>query len=146
SARAPGLFLGRRARNRRRRVDIGNPSRNALGSDDVDRLFATRRRCATGRGANRSDENRRPVSTQKRSPKQVRQEMNKFLFGMVWFVLFYFGACVVAGTIAGTVAASRLPRNSPPQRVREATLVASGAMVYELRLYLFSGALIIAGV
>jgi hypothetical protein len=72
--------------------------------------------------------------------------MNKILFGLVWFVLFYFGACMVAGAIAGTVAASKLPRNSHPQRVQEVTFVASASTVFELRLYLFSGALVIAGI
>ena len=70
--------------------------------------------------------------------------MRKVIFGLVWFVLFYFGACTVAGGIAGAKAASNLPRNSPPERVKEVTLAASSATVYSLRIYLFTGALVIS--
>ena len=47
--------------------------------------------------------------------------MKKFVFGFVWFIAFYFGACIVMGGIAGAkLGASEKYRNNPEALQRDA--------------------------
>src|SRR5215475_3981013 len=64
--------------------------------------------------------------------------------GFVWFLVLYFGACMVTGAIAVTVAVKELPKNASRTQVNHVSFTASAAAVSALRIYFFTGALVIS--
>ena len=70
--------------------------------------------------------------------------MRRVIVGFVWFLVLYFGACMVTGAIAATVAVKELPKNASRTQVNRVTFAASAAAVSGLRVYFFTGALVIS--
>jgi hypothetical protein len=38
--------------------------------------------------------------------------IKRIVFGLIWFVVLYFGACMVTGGIAGGIAGGKDPKNA----------------------------------
>ena len=65
--------------------------------------------------------------------------LRKIGFGFLWFVLFYFGTCVLIGAVAGGIAGSRDPQNASA-----AGAAAGTQAVQPLIPYILAGSLIAA--
>ena len=58
----------------------------------------------------------------------------RIVFGLIYFVVLYFGTCAVIGGIAGGRAANKLPANAPSSQIYEASARAAAETVtYERR-------------
>ena len=62
--------------------------------------------------------------------------LKRILFGMLWFVVLYMGACMITGAVAGAIAGSRDPANASA-----AGYQAGQQVVLSLRGYFLLGAL-----
>lgn len=67
--------------------------------------------------------------------------IKRVVFGIVWFLVLYIGACGLTGGIAGGIAANKNPDN-----VQAASAKAGAEAVLALRGYFLVGAVILAGV
>ncbi|HSI09069.1 MAG TPA: hypothetical protein VK985_10840 [Rariglobus sp.] len=67
--------------------------------------------------------------------------IKKILFGLLWFIIFYFFACFVTGAIAGAIAGAKDPQNAA-----QAGGLAGARAVAAIRIYLALGALVLAWV
>jgi hypothetical protein len=63
--------------------------------------------------------------------------IKKILFGVLWFIVFYFFACFVTGAIAGA---------KDPQHAAEAGSLAGARTVAAIRIYLALGSLAFASI
>jgi hypothetical protein len=67
--------------------------------------------------------------------------MKRLLFGVLWCIVLYFGACFLTGAIAGGMAGG-----DDPDRAFEAGSQAGAKAVSALRIYLIVGAVVLGGV
>lgn len=65
--------------------------------------------------------------------------LRKFVFGTVWFVLFYFGSCAAIGAFIGAVAGG-----NDPQHAAEAASIASRQFIGEHVLHILAGSFLLA--
>lgn len=65
--------------------------------------------------------------------------MKRVVFGILWCVVIYFGACMITGGIAGGIAG-----NDDPKNAFESGAQAGAKAVSALRLYFFIGAVLIS--
>ena len=68
--------------------------------------------------------------------------LKKIFFGIIWFVVIYFGICFIVGGIAGFVAGAENPENAS-----QAGAAAGAAAVQKYLLFIFLGSIgaVIAG-
>lgn len=67
--------------------------------------------------------------------------IKKILFGLLWFIVLYFFACIVIGAVAGAIAGAKDPQNAA-----EAGGQAGARAVEAVRVYLALGSLAMASV
>jgi hypothetical protein len=65
--------------------------------------------------------------------------LRKIIFGVIWFVVIYFGLCLVLGGIAGGIAGA-----NDPAHAHEAGAIAGRAIVHDNILYILGVAVIVA--
>ena len=65
--------------------------------------------------------------------------LRKICFCILWFLVIYFGACVIIGGIAGGIAG-----NADPANAYSAGQVAGATAVSSIRIYIFFAACVIA--
>ena len=65
----------------------------------------------------------------------------RILFGVLWFIVFYFAGCIVVGAIAGAIAGAQDPANAS-----DAGAIAGTRAVEDLHLYIVGGAVLLSGV
>jgi len=63
--------------------------------------------------------------------------MKRTVFGVIWFVVIYFGLCVLIGAVAGGIAGANNPENA-----NEAGAIAGAAAVAKYRIYIIIFAII----
>ena len=64
--------------------------------------------------------------------------MIRVLFGILWIVVLYFGACILIGAVAGAIAGSNDPENASAAGAQ-----AGYNAVVAYRIYVFAGAVAI---
>ena len=65
--------------------------------------------------------------------------MKRILFGLLWAIVFYFGACVLVGAVAGGIAGGNDPQNAAAAGAK-----AGAETVAAVRLYLLLAAFALA--